>query len=524
MAIKMKMNTSNAYAILVREAPAQQAGLEFFKNALEAVGSTFLTIRSIKIKSGFKAVFHNDGKGLDEKTMKDLAEVFGDPNIENGKTDENYNTGARLIGMKTNELGIVFISQHDGVIRSTRTFVRDGEALAEFDEPEYTTLFRREKRDWVRVVLLGNSWSQPTFRKPYGNLTGLEPFLEQFLFRFYSLGKRFRVMVNGKRFVPLAEQYKKATHSWSVTVGRGVTIHYRIVPNRTKAVMGMLVTNKQGLKELFDVHYNAGSSKFAKSSMKLLGELGAYAMKKELSIIVELDSTFDAKQTQYRDKLINDAGNPVELVDFHKMIVDYVPTDLKQIIDERSDRANDKELKSKTTEVIKEVMEELGLDLERLVAQKNGQYTTGKKEQKKRDNKKSNPNPGPSSSPKGEPTPAEKEKGVPQLTAEFNTEDEQWEKHDIGVFRGTIVYFNPDNPFVKRACEQVIAKIGGSVERDTIAKKYIEYVAGEAILALAYIDEDTPDEVSKSTLLSLCSVIDSTGSFVDTFVKNLKKG
>ena len=189
MAIKMKMNTSNAYAILVREAPAQQAGLEFFKNALEAVGSTFLTISSIKIKSGFKAVFHNDGKGLDEKTMKDLAEVFGDPNIENGKTDENYNTGARLIGMKTNELGIVFISQHDGVIRSTRTFVRDGEALAEFDEPEYTTLFRREKRDWVRVVLLGNSWSQPTFRKPYGNLTGLEPFLEQFLFRFYSLGK-----------------------------------------------------------------------------------------------------------------------------------------------------------------------------------------------------------------------------------------------------------------------------------------------------------------------------------------------
>ncbi len=520
MATQMMMNTDNAYLVLTREAPATQAGLEFFKNALEAIGSTKLSVSSIKIGKGFKAVFTNDGEGMDEETMFDLAKVFETAKAKNGKTDENYNTGARLIGMKTNENGVVFVSQHNGIVRSTRVFLEDGVALAEFNEEKFTKMFPKQRKDWVKVVLLGNSVGQNTLTKPYGNSSSNSPFLEQFLFRFYKLNKPFRVDLNGGILVPLSKQYEKALYSKSVKVNKDVTIHYRVTPTKMKAVCGVLVTNSLGLQELFDVHYNAGSSKFAKSSMRLLGELGAYAMKTELSVIVELSRDFDVKQTQYRDALQNKAGQPVELVDFYKQITDYVPTDLRVLIDEKANRVNDKELKTKTTEVVKEMMDELGLDLEKMVANKTGSLTADVKNpsKNKTDAKQKDPKP---SEGKDKPTPAEKEKGVPTLTAEFF--EQEWEKHDLGVIRGTRVYFNRENPFVKHAIKGVKQK-DPRQNSGEIATKYVEFLASSVILALAYYQDEDNEDLSKAVILTVASVIQGSGSFVESYLKNLKKG
>ena len=80
---------------------------------------------------------------------------------------------------------------------------------------------------------MGNVKHQDTFKKPYGNQTNNEPFIEQTTLRFFRTS--IDLHIDGSKFTPLSESYSKPdVKHYRVESSKGVTIHYRIVPETTK--------------------------------------------------------------------------------------------------------------------------------------------------------------------------------------------------------------------------------------------------------------------------------------------------
>ena len=79
---------------------------------------TKVCIGEIEVKgfSAKKFYIINNGKGMSLKEISDLREIFGSNKNPTRDLQGNNNTGARVISLKANMLGTIFISKHNGEI------------------------------------------------------------------------------------------------------------------------------------------------------------------------------------------------------------------------------------------------------------------------------------------------------------------------------------------------------------------------------------------------------------------------
>ncbi len=512
-------SASFAYDKLVESAPKKGMLAEIQKNAAEAVGSTRVVYTSCRVGQSFKSLIINDGDGMDDDTLYGLSNIMNDYNSNNGKTSNNFNNGIRIMGLPNNENGLVFISKKDGEIRNIRLGLNSGVHVAFDNDAKYNLDFGEDygfNNDWTALLLLGNSVKHPTASKPYGDLTGKYPFEEQMLLRFFN--PLIDVFFDKKKFISLSERYKDSIH-YPIKVDDDVTIHYRLTDNTShEPVNGILSPQK----ELFAVAVGKGSNRFASSAHHLYGALGAYAVASELSIIVEVSEKYN-KQTIYRDALMDEAtGDIINLHSFSDDIVRYLPEELRTYIDEKSDRKSERELKSKTEEFARDMLDELGLDLEALVNAKDGEHTRFTKEPSKK-SKRKNINPAPSKKSGTKPTPAERKKGMPEIKSEFLEDLDlmyaDFKKYELGYVEGDYAYFNPNHPYVMKAAEFVRIKIP-TVNEEIVKNSFISFVAKEYTMALPY---ELPKEYTGAVLLATATSLLGNGTFVKAFVNQNNK-
>ena len=523
-------NNNRAIEILWKEAPMLGMFPEFFKNAQEAIGSSTLYIDAVRFGRTEKAILINDGKGMNEEDMMNLSKIFGDPKIENGKSEDNYNTGARLMSIRANNLGTVYVSKHNGIIRNTWLGLLDGEYVAEFNLPKFMKDYGKEfgfNGDWTAVILMGNSENQNTYLKPYGNLTAKAPFELQTWYRFVK--PSIDVYFKNKKFTPLFEAYSDAKH-WVVEPEKGVKFHYRLVPKNLGApVNGILhYTN-----ELFDVCVNSGRSNLYKSANHLYAALGAVSVKDELSVIVELTKDYPAVQTNYRNSLQDpDTRAPIELVDFENKLEAYMPVELKEYIEEKNNSKYEKEIKNNSENFAMKMFNLLDLNLNKLVATRKdtkiiGEIGTLKKtidKLKERLNNKSSSKSG--EKPNGiNPTPLEEKKGIPVVHYEFLTDEGvynyEMKKFEIGfVVNNSKAYFNPKNPYFTVAIDAAKEKLGKNCPNDeTVKNKFAEYLTKSFVITMGYdystLGEEGERIATGGILLGLANEALANGTFIN---------
>ena len=348
--------------------------------------------------------------------------------------------------------------------------------------------------------------------------------MEQTTLRFFRTS--IELNIDGSKFTPLSESYSKPdVKHYRVESSKGVTIHYRIVPETTKyyrpIVNGILTTRG----ELFGVT-TPHASKFASTPSSMYGAMGAYQVKNELSVIVELSDIYPYREKQTRDTLQQSATNePLTMQNFESMIVEYMPKELRDYINDKSKRHAEKELRSKTEEFSRDMLKELGLSLDGLVASQKGTETANRQinnPEKKTDVKKKDPKP---SNKRGDkPTPAEKNKGMVEFHSEFlegvELAERDFKKHEIGYIEGNYAYYNPNHPFIAKAVELVKTR-ESRINEHLIGDHYIKAVTRASVLATPF---ELSSEDTGAVLLAIGATLLAEGVFVNTLVSDYKKG
>ncbi len=495
---------SRAVTAITKEAPRKGMLAEFVKNAREA-GAAELHIDTVKIGSADKAILINDGNGMDAETVHSMGAIFGSPKAKNGKTEANYNTGARIMAVHNNEKGLAFTSKHDGVIRNAILTIQDGKYKIAENDPKFMQDYGKKygfKGDWTAVILMGNSMKQPTFTKPYGNMTRLAPFEEQLKLRFNDDGG-VATYIKGKKVKFNEEILPKK--QWLVQVSNNVKIRYQLTDDPTMALQ-----TSRG--ERFAIEKGKGSSKFATSALTTLGTLGAYAVQNELAITVELGEKHNSGETNYRDALLHPVSQERLAIDnFLPDIERYLPKELREYIDAKEGKKKSRSVKNPVRDFLKSHMKAMGMTTKGMIKSADAQEEAVidarvrrglvKKQaltHRKREERK--------------PTPAEQGDGLPTMegviaTPETFTEDFN-HRRDIGWVDGKRAYINGNHTFIKKMDEGKKAS-------------FAQYLADAYTTVVGYqLDENG----TKGALLGLATTILAEGTFETRYKADQKKG
>ena len=489
-------DVGRAFRLMLREVNEIQLFAEAFKNAVEAPGSTFMHIGPVKIPklsghgnmAGYKVCMTNDGLGLSYEELKRLAFLNDKHDAKHGKTEENFNSGLRITGLKASQKGFLFASCHKGDINVARIYLMDdGRPAAAMNEPHYLRFFRTfgwKEGDWVKVVFMGNSMGHPTFSMPFGKLTDERPWIPLFKSRFYKVKKPFDFVVETSRTEALGDSYDRLEKEgklkrWRVKCKDGCTLIYHYFKEETKTVSCLLHNN--GLfTEMFDVRH--GDRNTAKMSAyydgnenEVLGAMGAYHLRGHVSVMIEFSEDSGVFQNQRRSDLLDgETQKVIKINNYLWEIGSYMPEEFKAIIDK--DKGEKKVPLASAMKKFRELMPRLGITLEGLKAVQKSDLIVNhckiiptpddedsgggkKKKRKKRERELGGIC--------DEPTPAEKTAGLPVVNCEYA----MYDPDILGKMAGHYYYLNKNNPLVIESL-----KVLGRASRDTKGKD--QYLTG----------------------------------------------
>ena len=525
------LDQGRAVQSTIQGAPVKGLFGELYKNSVEG-GATELHA-TVTAVDGFpvrKAMFIDNGRGIDAATLMNLKGIFGKPKASNGKKETNYNTGARAMTIESNNLGVVFVSKHSGVIRAIRLY-KDSEGYKYAYEEDaylndYGEMFGFDQA-WTAVILLGNDKTQDTYEKPYANSPSY-PFRQQYIDREY-IGRLDFFTLNMEEIESTEAVHNRGT-VWNVRP-RGAKFQIRYILGE-RPMMGVLHES-----ELFDIQKFADKNFFHGNGTFLYGALGAYAVASELSVIIVLDDETDVAQhkklicqTQYRDALVNcRTRETIDFNHFMKYVESRMPDALLQYIAEKEEKEGEIKLKNRTADLSKEFMRKLGMNMEMLKPDAKSDKTmivSGGT------NPNPSPTPRPTPKPKPEPNPngieqahkgevknAKTTKGLTRLVAAW--EEKEWEKQDVGYVTGkTKAYFNKSNAIFKYAVEDVRKAKGMQKQSESAIKEALRNMLAESYgLALAW---ELDEAQSAGVILNNAMMLLGTGEFKKQYIASIK--
>jgi len=500
------------FAMIKMMESAPKLGLlrEAVRNALDANATrVWIYSKNISKRKMHKAVILDNGVGMSEQTLRNMAKINSLFDREVGKDENNFNSGIRIMGVPANESGLVFVSKHNGVIRNVLLSISNGEFKATYNARGYNTDIgdddRNIKGNWTAVILLGCSSEQNTFTHPYGR--GIKsPFVTQVKNRFNNLlnkkGDDVLIFVNGEKTTSIENVFNDS-QQWRVK-GRGFTVQYTL--NTERPISGLMAEG-----EVYDICIPTATA-LAGTNSNLVGALGAYAIKKELSVLVELDEALYCHH-QHRNQLLNPTTKTeLKVGDYLKHIVRLVPKELQDYIHAKSDEQQTEQLQGLSENLQRQLMSDMLLDLKKLKKPKGEPKpkgdTTPKSESKKTT---------PKSEPK-KPTEAEEVKGLPIMTAGFAPVEDDFifEPHQFAYVLGDMIYFDKNHSVFKYALESTQELSLPSLLRK---QKFIELVTKEYPLALAF---DLSKEASGAVLLTTAVTLISQGLFKKSLTAQVK--
>jgi hypothetical protein len=339
---------------LIDDAPDLGMPREFAKNAEEATDSTMLNINKINVDGTMKAIFLNDGIGMDKDKLHKLGQLFGSDKNLNGDLDGNNNTGARVMAIKSNRLGVVFVSSHKGKIHGKRISMTDGYIPVIEDETELVRDYPKmdifnmseKKGDWTAVILLGNRKEQNTYENMYDNESLRSKNLIEFQIQHKFFDSSITMYLNSNNRINLFKEYvdiaEEKNTSWNVTLDNGVVLKYNYLTKWAKNDTSIRIFKPLSAiifkNELFSVHRPASNKANVVNSIGFMTKIGAYAIREKLSVIVDVTNLDSVRMTHYRDnlKMNNNVQKIMSLGDFEDEIIDNMPQELLDIIDKAS--------------------------------------------------------------------------------------------------------------------------------------------------------------------------------------------
>ncbi len=330
--LKLKVkNESRLLKALFEESPKHTYYRELALNSIEA-SATYLRIEPIKVGRNLKAMYLDDGSGLDEEGLKSLSDLYG-----SAKGDDHFGTGARVLTLSTNENGVIFQSKVDGVVRYVKYYLSKGNPVFEYTEGLFTEIPNEPTGNYTAVILLGNNSNQNTFKMPYGSITRDYPFEEQLENRFYGKTNT-SIIVDGKKINYLEDILKKGEQF--VVSSSKFDIIYTIKSSNLSGVVyeNELYYPSRGRRKDGIICANANA---------LLGKLDAYSVSESLSVIVKIKKK-NVNIKQHRDGILDpETREDLNLEYFLDTIKRHTPLIVKMYIsDNRREAFSNMKIKS----------------------------------------------------------------------------------------------------------------------------------------------------------------------------------
>ena len=374
------------YAIrkAIYDAPTKILTREFIQNTMECEKVTKVCIGEIEVKgfSAKKFYIINNGKGMSAKEISNLREIYGSHKNPDGDLQGNNNTGARVISLKTNMLGTIFISKHNGEIngciftrdekyntdfrlistknKSIKGFINDKYNLMK----DYSYLLGEncEDQDWTIVITLGNEKNQNTFIKPdaYANMDYENYVNELMLNRYYKKVNTFKddtqmieFFIDGKQIAftkDAIDSVKGQSWEFSSNVAK---YEVKYSENWGKVIPKSFIVYQNEMFEVVSQAYQ--NNPFIENSSSFMRDLGAINLRDNLSIVITPLKTKDFIMTHLRDQLKYNNEYKNEQVKLSHFIEDFrtcADASLKKLIEDSN--------KNKSFDNIsKELMDEL---------------------------------------------------------------------------------------------------------------------------------------------------------------------
>ena len=398
----------------ILEAPTKILTREFIQNTMECEEVTKVCIGEIEVKGFNEKKFYiiNNGKGMNLTSISKLRDVYGsDKNIER-RLDGNNNTGARIISLKANLLGTIFVSKCNGEINGC-IFTRDNQYNVDFNIidsskkhftgytsdkynilKDYSYLLGEDKldQDWTIVITLGNQKNQNTFLKPdFFSKDDSENYIEELMLnRYYQKANTYKDDSKKIEFF-IKDQKVEFTkdlianvkgQSWEFT---SPLAKYEVKhsENWGKIIPKSFIVYQNEMFEVVSQGYQ--NNPFIDNSSSFMRDLGAINLRDNLSIVITPLKSKDFTMNHLRDQLRYNSLEKNEQVKLSHFIDDFkthADSSLKKMIEDSNKNKN-------FGSISKELMDEL---IQNLIESDVDLEGKSKKYQKKNKTKKNEDN------------------------------------------------------------------------------------------------------------------------------------
>lgn len=364
----------------VQDANSEKLPREFYQNTVEhpMVRNTYVDEVSIDGLPVKKFCMINDGSGMTIEALNNMKNLY-DSGKNAGKSDEekkNNNTGARIIALAANSLGLCYVSKSKDGINGCMLWLSDSKgAIHRLLSPEFDphNLLSRDfgkefdiEGEWTAVITLGHAPDQNTYLEPERGLL-LDDCVKRILENRYFLQPMnvdgldvVNLYIKGEKVVFVKDQMEKIIDkTWTFNTEMAeVTFTFIKDGYGYHPITGIIVDN-----EIFDTRWaNGAIHKFIGDNSQFMRSVNSIKLKNLLSIMIKPFSNLEIKPNHDRTYLIkfddNKSKNNLTCNAFSQDIKEYMPEDLRNYLSS----FNEELISDPSKEIINELLENLHQD------------------------------------------------------------------------------------------------------------------------------------------------------------------